>query len=82
MVDTKMATYYKDGILRYTKISAQSAVQSALKTIGSEQETNGHPKHKLFDMVSKLTASLIGDFLWMKFKFSFNKFIKTNIENP
>lgn len=47
----------------------QSFVSYALKTVANERFTNGHPKHKLINNLSKFIGDLLGNHLYMNFKF-------------
>jgi len=67
-VDTKLARdLYND----FMTVSPESYVRYALKTVGNEQQTNAHPKHKIIYHLSTAIGWLVGDSLFMKMKMSF-----------
>ncbi|KAJ6218924.1 hypothetical protein RDWZM_004736 [Blomia tropicalis] len=65
-VDTKLAANVQVPNLSTTP---QSFVSYALKTVANERFTNGHPKHKLINNLSKFIGDLLGNHLYMNFKF-------------
>ena len=45
-------------------------VRHALQTVGSEQQTSAHPKHKFINNLFAVVEYILGDAVFMRFKYS------------
>ena len=80
MVDTKMAAGMKANSTSAMAVPASSFVSYALKTVGTEQETNAHPKHKIINNLSLIIGDLIGETAMQKLLLSVNRRVKESSE--
>lgn len=76
-VDTKLAKNLRQP---ETVVSVESYVRYALNTVGTEQSTNGHPKHKILNNLGILLGELIPERWFMLFKFKVSKHLKQTYE--
>lgn len=80
MVDTNMASQMKVGAGSWMAVKTPDYVRATLKTVGNEEQTNGHPKHKILANTFAFIGAVLGPKTTSHQLMSMNKGIKEKAE--
>lgn len=72
-----MSTQYKATAGSSMAVSAPAYVRAAIKTVGNEETTNGHPKHKFISNLTAFGLAFLGPKSFSRQMMKFNLGLKT-----
>lgn len=76
MVESKLSKQYKATAGSALEVKCPDYVRATLKTVGREEATNGHPKHKIIYNVLAFVEAFLGPKSYSRQLMSFNKGLK------